>query len=47
MEEEKETGALLLAPAFEAHIRKLENWTFGHELVDAFPFLSGIQGAVS
>jgi hypothetical protein len=36
-----------LNPDFEAHIRKLENWSVGKEVVERFPFLKGIRAKVN
>lgn len=35
------TGEVVISPAFEEHIRILENWSLGPEFARAFPSLNG------
>ena len=38
---EAEEGEAVLNPVFERHLRRLENWTVGPGLMEAFPQLEG------
>ncbi|KAH7396958.1 hypothetical protein DE146DRAFT_789583 [Phaeosphaeria sp. MPI-PUGE-AT-0046c] len=38
---------LQLSPLFESHVRRLENWTVGPDLMEKFPFLSCVPTSIS